>query len=135
MPNLFLLFSHTLTPEQEREIEKKLKVGFITPLPTDIQKIWSNIKPKGDLDIKSLDLITDWLEDFATMGDFVLIQGEFGATHYLVDFCFDAGLIPIYATTKRDYEEKTNSDGTVERKHIFKHVNFRRYVKWGEKYS
>ncbi|HQM85960.1 MAG TPA: CRISPR-associated protein Csx20 [bacterium] len=135
MPNLFLLFSHSLTPEQEHEIEKKLKVGFITPLPTDIQKIWSNIKPKGELDIEPLKEITSWLEDFATMGDFVLIQGEFGATVYLVNFCFDAGLIPIYATTKRVYEEHTNSDGTVERKHIFKHVNFRRYVKWGEKYS
>jgi len=134
MPNLFLLFSHTLTPEQEHEIEKKLKVGFIAPLPKDLQKIWSNIKPKGELDIKSLDEITSWLENFATKDDFVLIQGEFGATVYLVNFCFDAGLIPIYATTKRIYEETKKEDGTIERKHIFKHVNFRRYMRWEKGY-
>ena len=96
--------------------------------------MWLDINPVGELNTKPLEEILLWLKEHASKGDFVLIQGEFGATHYLIEHCFNVGIIPIYATSKRIYEEIRNGDGTVERKHIFKHVNFRRYVKWGEKY-
>lgn len=134
MPNLFLLFSHTLTPEQVKDANEVLDVGKIISLPLSLQEIWSNVDPVGELNTKPLDEIALWLKEHSSKGDFVLIQGEFGATHYLIEHCFNAGLIPIYATSRRIYEEIKNDDGTVERKHIFKHVNFRRYVKWGEKY-
>jgi len=60
-------------------------------------------------------------------GDFVLIQGEFGATYFTVDFCFQNNLIPIYATSKREYREEPQQDGSVVRVHRFKHVQFREY--------
>ncbi|MCA1933128.1 MAG: hypothetical protein LDL13_06095 [Calditerrivibrio sp.] len=129
MHNLLLLFSHKLTQDQVKDAKDNLKVEEIIHLPEDLQKKLSNIEPCGELDILPITEITSWIRQNGKEGDFVLIQGEFGATVYIVNYCFKNGFIPIYATTMRIYEEKVNSDGTVERKHIFKHVNFRRYVK------
>ena len=134
MPNLFLLFSHTLTPEQVKDASEVLGAKKIVSLPLSLQEMWSNIDPVGELNKRPLEEIALWLKENAKKDDFVLIQGEFGATYYLIEFCFDAGFIPIYATSRRIYEEIRNDDGTIERKHKFRHVNFRRYVKWEEKY-
>ena len=130
MANLYLVFSHTLTNDQKIDTKTTLKVENIQSMPPELQKKWSKIEPTGNLNRKPLNDIVRWLGREAKKGDFVLIQGEFGATFYLVDFCFENELIPLYATSERKYEEKINSDGTVERKHIFKHVNFRKYIKW-----
>ncbi len=130
MKTLFLIFSHKLTIEQQKEAKNGLKIEKIVYLPENLQKIWSNIEAKDELKTEKLKEITKWLEKTAQKEDYILIQGEFGATFFLVDFCFQSNLIPIYATSKRIYEEKINDDGTVERKHIFKHVNFRRYRKY-----
>ena len=127
MRRLFLIFSHKLTEEQIADSKHILKVSKCIYMPEAIQKNWSNVDPEGDLDKTVLNKICNWLNDQAETKDFVLIQGEFGATYYLVDFCFKNGFIPIYATTKRVSEEKQNSDGTVERKQMFKHVGFRKY--------
>lgn len=132
MPNLFLLSPGSLCAEQEREVEKKFKVRFITSLPTDLQKIWKKIKPAGDLDVKSLGMITGWLEDYACKDDFVLVQGDPGATVFIVEFCFDAGLIPIYETGRVICEKAGKDASSAEPKEIFKHVQFRKYEKWGE---
>ena len=127
MPKLFLLFSHSLTHEQLKDATEVLRVEKIIYLPEDLQKIWSNIDPIGELGTEPLEKIASWLKEHGNEGDFVLIQGEFGATFYLADFCFSSDFIPIYATSKRIYEEKINDNGTIERKHVFKHVNFRKY--------
>jgi hypothetical protein len=134
MPNLFLLFSHTLTPEQVKDANEVLGVKKIISLPLSLQEMWSNIDPVGELKTQTLDEIALWLKENGKKDDFVLIQGEFGATYYLTEFCFSAGFIPIYATSRRIYEEIKNDDGTIERKHKFRHVNFRRYVRWEGKY-
>lgn len=129
MTKLFLLFSHNFTEDQKKDAKESLGVTEFVSLPDDLQEKFSNINPNGELDIKPLREIARWLEINADDDDFVLIQGEFGTTFYLVDFCFKRGFEAIYATSERVYEEAHNDDGTVERKHIFKHVNFRRYVK------
>ena len=123
---LFLIFSHKLTEEQIKATTD-LRVEKIIYLPEDLQKIWSNVDPIGELGTEPLDEIASWLKEHGNEGDFVLIQGEFGATFYLADFCFSSDLVPIYATTKRVSEEIAKSDGTIERRQMFKHVNFRKY--------
>ncbi len=127
MKKLFLVFNHTLTDSQRKDAIENFEISEIMALPEDLKKIWSSIPPEGDLDINQLKYITDWLDKYAAKNDYVLVQGEFGAVFYIVDFAFCKSLIPVYATTKREYEERVLDDGSVERKHIFKHVTFRKY--------
>ncbi len=129
MTKLFLLFSHKLTQKQKREATESLGVDEIIPLPDDLQKIWSQVSPEGELDRSGIGAITEWLEETGDAGDYVLVQGEFGVTFFLVDWCFNNDFIPLYATSRREYTEKTNSDGSIERNHVFRHVQFRKYIR------
>ncbi|ADR19516.1 CRISPR-associated protein Csx20 [Calditerrivibrio nitroreducens] len=124
---IYLLFSHTLTDEQKSELEK-MGVSDIIPIPEDLQFIWSNMPPAGELNITVLNEIIDWLSGSASEGDYILIQGDFGATYYMVNWAFKSGLIPIYATTERVVLEENKEGDRIVKKNIFRHVNFRRYV-------
>lgn len=123
---LFLIFNHKLTDEQKRSASHTLKVEELIYLPDELQEIWSNIPPEGDLteDIKK---IVNWLSENSAKGDYVLIQGDFGATFYLVDYCLKTGLIPVYATSKRTVLEEKDEHGVTKKVSIFKHVEFRRF--------
>lgn len=124
---IYLLFSHTLTDEQKSELEK-MGVSDIIPIPEDLQFVWSNMPPAGELNITVLNEIIDWLSGSASEGDYILIQGDFGATYYMVNWAFKSGLIPIYATTERVVLEENKEGDRIVKKNIFRHVNFRRYV-------
>ena len=132
MPDLYCILNHELTEKQKEDAVSNIGVDSIYYGDKEVKYIWSNIKPEGELDISSLNKIVDWLKDSAKIGDYVLVQGEFGATFYIVDFCFKNGLIPVYATSKREYREIILNDGSIERKHIFNHVQFRRYKRFME---
>jgi len=56
----------------------------------------------------------------------VLIQGDFGAVYHMVNFAKELGLIPIYATTKRESIELKQGNKIIK-KSIFKHIKFRKY--------
>lgn len=127
MRQLFTVFSHELTDEQKADARSCFCISRFFSLPDELQKIWSQLDPEGEVNNKELNKITEWLMSHSMPGDFVLIQGEFGATYYLVNFCLNSNLNPIYATTKRIYSEKKLEDGSVARKHIFKHIRFRKY--------
>ena len=130
MRQIFLLFSHRLTPSQQDELKNKFKVDKIIYLPVELQRTWSNIPP-GVPSIKNqLQDILNWLKENSNPKDLVLVQGEFGAVFITVDFCEKAGLIPIYSTTKREVEEKTLPDEIVQTKRNFAHVRFREFERW-----
>lgn len=124
---MLTVISHTLMEEQIEEAKNRLKVDSIVSMPEDINNIWSNISPFGCLPTDQIESIVKWIEKESNKGDYVLIQGDFGATYYIVDYCIKNSRIPIYATTERQVEEYIN-DGAVEVKRIFKHVNFRKYI-------
>jgi hypothetical protein len=71
--------------------------------------------------------LRDWLTATAHPGDFVLIQGDFGAAYLMVNFALEKGLIPIYSTTRRSVEEERLSDGSVKLVRRFRHERFRIY--------
>jgi len=125
--NMFLIFNHTLTKSQEEDARGSWGIHCFAYLPDNLQQIWSQVDPQGDINTSGLEEITRWVSDNVKTDDLVLVQGEFGATFYLVDFCLQNGLIPVYATTLRVAEETVTEDGRIENKHIFKHVNFRKY--------
>ncbi|HAY20616.1 MAG TPA: hypothetical protein DCY27_00280, partial [Desulfobacterales bacterium] len=85
-------------------------------IPPDLLELTGYLKP-----------ICSWLVGQATPGDYVLIQGDFGATYLMVRFALEHGLIPVYATTSRQALEEHLPDGTVKLLHYFQHQMFRRY--------
>lgn len=127
MRNFYLIFSHKLTDVQIQEIKNVLKCSNIVEMPDNLKNQWSAIPPEGELDKQIIKLFTDYLDKEAREEDYVLVSGEFGMTYAVVSHCFDKGLIPVYAASKRINEERINSEGEVEIQKVFRHVNFRRF--------
>ena len=125
--NLLLLFNHRLTHTQEVDARENLGVEQIVAPPSEISKRWAGVPPEID-DLGSwLVPVTRWLTEMARPGDYVLIQGEFGATLLVVNEAFRLGLIPVYSTSRRQAVEEHMPDGSVHLSHVFTHVRFRRY--------
>lgn len=127
MPRLFLLFNHELTPEQEAAAREELGVTDILAPPPELQVQWRQIPPELPGVAAYLKPFRDWLRQAARPGDYLLVQGDFGATYLMVQFAVAQGLIPIYATTRRQAQEERQPDGAVRLVHHFRHQRFRRY--------
>lgn len=127
MPSLILLFNHTLTNIQATDARQSLGVDQIVSPPEAILRTWAQV-PADTEDLNDfLQPVMDWLEATAVTNDFVLIQGEYGATCLAVKQALRLGLIPVYSTTKRQAVEKHLPDGQVKIGHIFSHVRYRKY--------
>ncbi|MBE3551073.1 MAG: TIGR02221 family CRISPR-associated protein [Brockia lithotrophica] len=129
---LLIVMSHALLPEQKREAEERFGVTTFVSLPEDLQARWSNVDPELSRLDDWLRPIAGWMEGIGRPGDYVLIQGEHGATVWLVARARRAGLVPIYATTRREARERREPDGSVVTERIFRHVRFRLYPKGDE---
>lgn len=129
MTKLFLFFSHEITEKQKIDAKESYDIKEFITLPEELQYKWSNIP--ADLDsIKEFLLpFKKWLTQEASKGDYMLIQGEFGAVYFIVNWAFENGLIPIYSTTER--KSKEVSDGEkIKSVKIFEHKRFRKYESW-----
>jgi hypothetical protein len=126
-PTLFLLFNHTLTAAQEADARTSFGVGRIVLPPAEISRLWLEIPPDASELSIHLAAVFSWLAVCARPGDYVLVQGEFGATFLLVNEALRLGLIPVYSTTRREAVEEHSPDGRVRLQHTFSHVRYRRY--------
>ena len=70
--------------------------------------------------------VRDFIKTNAKIGDVALVQGDFGATYSIVNFCKKNGIKAIYATTKRTIKESMVGDKVVKNS-IFEHVKFREF--------
>lgn len=127
MYKMLLLLSHKLTEDQKENANTALGVREFLALPDDLQKLWMNIPPMMSLLSEYLEPIRNWINENAGHGDYVLIQGDYGAVYLMVNYAFSVGLIPVYATTERVVVEKLMPDNVVKSERIFKHKMFRRY--------
>ncbi len=128
MPDLYLLFSHELTAQQKRDVYQDLGVNKIFYLPDDLKALWSQVPPDIP-DIKDyIQPVKKWLAERVKKGDYILIQGDFGAVYQMVRWAFSRILKPIYATTARKVLEIRDGE-TINTKRVFEHVRFRLYDK------
>jgi len=127
--NLYLLFSHNLTPEQIQDAQENWQVKDFVALPENLQALWSNIPPELPYLHKHLQTLYDWLKQNCQKGDLILIQGDFGATYLMVQYAWQAQLIPLYSTTKRNIQEHILPDGSIRTERLFVHQRFRIYEK------
>lgn len=124
---MFLLFNHSLTDEQTQDAKDSFKIESFVSLPQNLQSIWSNIPPELENLTEYLQPIKEFIAQNAQKGDYILIQGDFGASFQLVEFANSCELISVYATTKREVKEELK-DGKVQKTSVFKHVQFRKYT-------
>jgi hypothetical protein len=127
---MVLLFSHKLTEMQIKEAEDKWQIKKFVYLPQDLQKIWSGIDPAGELDINRLNKICEWLTHVSDKGDYLLVQGDFGAVFYIVEYSFRSGRIPIYSTTHREADEIKIDGNRIKKTNLFEHIVFRKYRRY-----
>lgn len=132
MRKLFILLNHNLNEKQIAEAHTVWQVDKIMETPQNIREFWSNIDPEMEFTEQTMEPVLTWLRSHAEKDDLVLIQGDFGAVFYTVDFCFYHGLVPIYATTKRTSKEEVLPDGTVKKTSVFNHIRFRKYSRYGD---
>lgn len=127
MKKLFLLFSHTLTSAQEADAKASFGIDEFVQLPSALQNIWSNIP--SDLEEVSvyLEPLEQYIKEQFSKGDMVLVQGDFGATYYMVKLLKALGYMAVYATTSRNVVEKTVNDKVVKTS-VFEHIRFRVYA-------
>lgn len=125
--SLILLFNHTLTPVQEADARHSLGVARFVQPPEDIRHLWANLPPTVESLAACLGPVEAWVKQVADPKDFILIQGDFGATCFMVRESLEMGLIPVYSTTERQAVEELQPDGTIKLTHHFRHVRFRRY--------
>ncbi len=124
---MYLVFNHRFTTGQEAAARGQLGVGRFAPLPPDLRDLWGQVPPDLPELLPYLAPLRQWLAAQAARGDYVLVQGDFGATYLMVRFCLEQGLIPIYATTRREAREEHRPDGSVRMSHRFQHQMFRQY--------
>ncbi len=129
MADLYLLFNHVLTPEQEKEAREVLGTDTIHEPPPEIRLLWQAIPSETDTLEQALDPVFTWLENSVRPGDYLLVQGEHGATCLVAHHARQRGIVPIYATTRRQAEEQRLADGSVRLVHTVRHVRFREYGK------
>lgn len=129
MKKLLVLMSHKMTDMQIEDAYKTFDIKEIIESNQDIKNIWSNIEPKSSLDLSRLDLVIKWIEVNSQKGDYILVQGEFGATFYIVDYCFKSQRIPVYATSERRVIEERDGE-KITTKRIFAHERFREYKQY-----
>lgn len=122
MKQAFILFSHKLTSIQEKEIKENLFCEKINYLPKELQHYWSNV----DKNVESEKLFINYLNEFASKGDYILVQGEWGLTYKMIRFCKKNEFIPIYSYSKRNVEEKIEGEN-IKKISFFKHVKFMEY--------
>ncbi len=127
MKTLFLLFSHTLTPEQDADARQALGVTEFAALPPELQAVWSDVPPEAEYIADHLYPVLHWLGQQAQPGDVVLVQGDFGAVCLTVNWARQRRLIPVYATTRREVVETALPDGSIQKQSVFRHVRFRAY--------
>ncbi|MBI4766069.1 MAG: hypothetical protein HY787_15970 [Deltaproteobacteria bacterium] len=127
MATLFLIFNHQFSSEHEADAHLSLGVTKSAPLPTQLQELWRSIPPILPALQNYLGPFRSWTASLVAEGDYVLIQGDFGACYLLARFALNQGLIPVYSTTQREAEEEVLPDGTVRLIHLFGHQIFRRY--------
>lgn len=126
MKKIFLLFSHTLTTRQEKDLKENHGIEEMIYLPPNLQDIWSNVDPEIIEDEK-LQEVLDYVIQNSREKDYVLIQGEWGFVYKSINFFKEKNLVPVYSTTKRDVIETTQDDGKILKKSIFEHVKYKKY--------
>jgi len=109
MKKIILLFSHTLTEPQVKELKEDWNCEEIVYMPTELKNNWMDVT--DDVDISQFQ---KFLLENLQKGDYVLIQGEWGLTYNMINFAKENNFIPLYAGTTRKVTEHKEGDKVIK---------------------
>jgi len=120
MKVLLNLTNHNLTNEQMESWDE------VRNLPDNLKKLWSNIPPEFNCQqVKEhLKPIFEWIDN-NSKNAVILTAGDFCAVLLVLQHAIKTNIKVVQSTTKRESVEMKNEDGTVIKKSVFKHVQFR----------
>lgn len=125
---LFVLTNHSVTAEQREDALLSLHAGEIIELPSALKLLWGEVPPDVDSVETCVRPFLEWLEKECSCDDVVWVQGEWGVTVSVLDWCRSRNIRCVYATTGRVATE-TAVGSEIKMTHVFKHVRFRDYPK------
>ena len=125
---LFVLTNHSVTNEQQADAKASLGVDSLVELPQELKAKWGTVPPEADSVSEYAEPFLEWLEKKCSQNDSVWVQGEWGVTVTVLDWCRVHGVRCVYATTKRKATEVHTESG-VQMTHVFSHERFREYPK------
>ena len=120
-----LVFSHEMTENQEKKLNKTYGAEKVEKLPEDLQRIWSNVSIKKDYE-ENLEKIKEYIEKKFNTNDIMVIQGNWGYTYSPVKWSIEKGFIPVYSYTERNVEEIKEGEN-IKKISYFKHIKFVEY--------
>ncbi len=123
---MLLLFSHKLDFIQKTDAKNSYNITEFVSLPQDLQSLWSAVPTEIENLNEYLEPLKSFIKQNFKKEDVALIQGDFGASYMMVNFCKNLDLVCVYAKTRREVEEVV-VDGTTVKKSIFKHKGYREY--------
>lgn len=124
--NAAILLNHELTELQNRELRQTWGVENLL-LPNDTSaNLWKSVPAGYTIPQTLIKTLLEWLTAITKEQDIVVVQGEFGLTYYIVNWCFEHHRVPLYATSQRKMTETIRGDKVLSRRE-FVHVSFRRY--------
>lgn len=120
--SVFVILNHNLTSDQREELEERF--DEVVELNPEQRALWSQIPAEGNnLDVQK-HIWTILLE--VKKHDAVVCQGEFTAFASVFTLCQRLRKTVLVACSRRETVEEVGEDGTVTKRSVFKHVQFRR---------
>ena len=126
MPKAFVLTNHYVMQEQREDLFLNWNVSQIFELPADLKKAWAEIPPDAESVECFAAPVIAWLAENAAPADIVWVQGEWGVTALVLNWCRANGFCAIYSTTGRSAQEVRMAEG-IRLTHLFRHVRFRKF--------
>lgn len=127
---MVVLMNHEMSEEQTGVAVNELKVDCFITMPPFIAAIWGNVDPEADFDKLEVEKVVKWLGETTVRRDYVLVQGDYGLTFAVVDWCLVNGRKAVYATTRRVAKESCNEGVTIVQRE-FRFVKYRKYERLG----
>lgn len=129
----FLLWSHNASSEQVQDLKINWKIDKIFELPAELRSIWSQV-PVRDINWNIyVSKICEWVKGHSQKNDLVVVQGEYGLTYYMVDWCKANNLLPVYSLTERNSVEEKKITGEIIKVSKFVHCGFRPFYSFPSK--
>lgn len=124
---VLLITDEHLTEIQWEELKYRYDIYRHQVLPTELLRRWTNVNHMGEIDVSEMRALMYYIDEQYHRGlRYVLIKGDPGYTHYIVDYLLEIGMIPLYSSTYTVCSDEEKELPVCRKQHVY----FKRYIKY-----